>query len=188
MRRRNDEGADFSELYRKTSPDVLAFLLRRCPTAEDAADGLAETFLVAWEKRDQIPADGEARPWLFAVARNVMRRGHERRGRAASAARALASELETSAAAAREPTLSVPDPVLVAIATLPAIDQEIITMIAWDGLTPREVASVLGISPNAVRVRAHRARARIKAALTSGDTDLYCPPPEPLTAQTSKSA
>jgi RNA polymerase sigma-70 factor (ECF subfamily) len=72
--RQGADSPDFSALYDQTNADLLAFLLRRCPTPEDAADCLAETYLVAWSKRDRIPGGIDARPWLFGVARNVTRR------------------------------------------------------------------------------------------------------------------
>jgi RNA polymerase sigma-70 factor, ECF subfamily len=172
--RRNDRGAEtFSELYRRTHVDVLAFLLRRCSSAEDAADCLAETYLLAWKKRDLMPTGAETRPWLFGVARNVMRRGNELSDRTAAAASALAGELQRNGAVCSEPDLAEPDPVIAAIRDLPELEQEIITMLIWDGLPPREVAAVLGLTPNVVRVRAHRARAKLKAALGDdrpGDT------------------
>jgi RNA polymerase sigma-70 factor (ECF subfamily) len=38
-------------------------------------------------------------------------------------------------------------------------------MTAWEGLTPRQIATVMGTSANVVRVRLHRARARLKQQL-----------------------
>lgn len=76
------DDARIGGLYEATSRDLLAFLLRRCATVEDAADCLAETYRIAWEKHARIPAGDEARPWLFGVARNVARRartGEEQR-------------------------------------------------------------------------------------------------------------
>lgn len=165
-----DDDAGFSALYDATQVDLLAFLLRRSPTVEDATDWLAETYLIAWEKRERIPAEDRARPWSFGVARNVMRRGHQRRGRAANATKALANGLRSAPAAHPAPTGEDPDPIPAALAALSAIDQEIITMMSWDGLTPREVAIALGISPNVVRVRAHRARARLRSLLEDEET------------------
>ena len=159
-------GETFSELYRRTHVDVLAFLLRRCPSPDDAADCLAETYLVAWRKRDQMPAGAETRPWLFGVARNVMRRDKELHQRTAAAASALAAELERTATVGPAPDLTQPDVVTAALRDLPPLDQEIITLLVWEELTPREVAAVVGLSPNLVRVRAHRARAKLRAALT----------------------
>ncbi|HLY48107.1 MAG TPA: RNA polymerase sigma factor [Solirubrobacteraceae bacterium] len=158
---------DFSALFRATSRDILAFLLRRCPIAEDAADCLAETYLVAWEKRRQMPNEPDTRPWLFGVARNVMRRGREREHRATEATRDLAREVLASGAVAPAPAIADTDPVVTALAELPELDREIVTMICWDGLTPREVGKALHCSANVVRVRAHRARARLRALLAA---------------------
>jgi RNA polymerase sigma factor (sigma-70 family) len=168
--RRNHRGAEtFSELYRRTQVDVLAFLLRRCSSAEDAADCLAETYLLAWKKRDQMPSGAETRPWLFGVARNVIRRGNELRDRTTAAASALAAEVERSGTVCPAPDIAEPDPVMAAIDQLSELDREIITMLIWDDLAPREVAAVLGLTPNVVRVRAHRARAKLKATLAGQD-------------------
>jgi RNA polymerase sigma factor (sigma-70 family) len=166
------DAASFAALYTETNADVLAFLLRRCPTPEDAADCLAETYLVAWEKRNQVPAGVEARPWLFGVARNVMRRGHERHRRLAAAAQSLAEELQSAASARPARAPDEPESITAALSELSAVDQEIITMISWDGLTPRQIGQVLGISPNVVRVRAHRARVRLRSLLSTNDAEL----------------
>jgi RNA polymerase sigma factor (sigma-70 family) len=52
-----------------------------------------------------------------------------------------------------------------ALATLSAIDYEIVTLTAWEGFAPREIAAVLGLSPNVVRIRLHRARSHLRAHL-----------------------
>ncbi|MGA8719720.1 MAG: sigma-70 family RNA polymerase sigma factor [Solirubrobacteraceae bacterium] len=170
----SDAAADaekFAAMYTETNADVLAFLLRRCATPEDAADCLPETYLVAWEKRNRVPAGAEARLWLLGVARNVMRRGHERHRRLAVAAQSLAEELQSAPSA--RPALAPDESELVtsALSELSAVDQEIITMISWDGLTPRQIGQILGISPNVVRVRAHRARARLRSLLSTDDPE-----------------
>jgi RNA polymerase sigma-70 factor (ECF subfamily) len=181
MRRSRPDGETFSELYDRTHVDLLAFLLRRSASPEDAADCLAETYLVAWRKRDQMPTGAETRPWLFGVARNVMRRGSELHGRTVAAASALAAELQSSGAVCPAPDLPEPDPVTTAIGELPELEREIITMLIWDELAPREVAAILGLSPNVVRVRAHRARTKLKAALTG--TEERGEPEPPLTLE-----
>lgn len=56
---------------------------------------------------------------------------------------------------------------LAALATLAERDREILTLTAWEGLTPKEVAAVVGIPANVVRVRLHRARARLAGRLAS---------------------
>ena len=55
-----------------------------------------------------------------------------------------------------------------ALAALSERDREIVTLTAWEGLTPKQIAVVTGTSANVVRVRLHRARARLKRELDSG--------------------
>ncbi len=156
----------FTQLYHETARDILAYLLRRCATAEDAADALAETYATAWVKRDRIPHGTQARPWLFGVARNVMHRSHDQHTRANATARQLAAAL-TTALPAIDTGLETSGPVHEALTRLSAIDQEIVTLVAWDGLSPADVAEILQMSTNLVRVRLHRARAKLRGILSS---------------------
>jgi RNA polymerase sigma factor (sigma-70 family) len=155
----NDER--FTRLYEDTSRDLLAFLLRRCATAEDAADCLAESYRIAWETRSRIPAGQEARPWLFGVARNIARQTHKGETRRAATTTALATAAEHWYTPSGPEDSALAD----ALSELSPVDQEIITMIAADELPPREVAAILGLSPNAVRIRAHRAREKLRVLL-----------------------
>jgi RNA polymerase sigma factor (sigma-70 family) len=161
-----EPASGFSALYDATAADLLAFLLRRTQTPEDAADCLAETFLVAWDKRDKLPTQLEqARPWLFGVARNVLRRDWKRDGRANIARAELSRELQGA-----QRQIPEDDPVTASLQKLAPIDREIIEMLVWDQLAPREVAAILGLSPNVVRIRAHRARLKLRERLSAEST------------------
>ncbi|WHP17872.1 RNA polymerase sigma factor [Cellulomonas sp. ES6] len=72
----------FAALFERTHRPLLAYALRRVSDPADAADVVAETFLVAWRRLDDVPAGEAARPWLFGVARRVLAnhyRGERRR-------------------------------------------------------------------------------------------------------------
>jgi RNA polymerase sigma-70 factor, ECF subfamily len=155
----------FDELFREHRTAVLGFLVRRVHQPADAADLLADVFVVAWRRLDTVPDGERARLWLYGVAHNVLsnhRRGMRRR-------EALAGEL---AAYLGRPGVvptdeSMPDAVEVraAIAALPSDDQTIVTLNAWEGLSSAEIARVVGMNPSTVRVRLHRARARLRERL-----------------------
>jgi RNA polymerase sigma factor (sigma-70 family) len=114
-----------------------------------------------WRKRDEVPSDrGQERAWVFGVARNVLRRVHERDQRRSAAIDALAAELRDTRTATPSD-----DPGTAALALLSPVDREIIEMLAWDQLSPREVAKILELSPNVVRIRAHRARLKLREHL-----------------------
>jgi RNA polymerase sigma-70 factor (ECF subfamily) len=57
----------------------------------------------------------------------------------------------------------------------PEGDREILMLTAWEGLTPREIAAVMGISANVVRVRLHRARRRVEQRLRGNSTTSAAP-------------
>ena len=158
----DDERARFEAFYTANVRDVLGYALRRVSLPEDAGDVVAETFLVAWRRWHEVPA-GDARPWLFGVARKVLAnqsRSHRRRGR-------LGARLGQALAAAErlpDPAVEVAerDRIRGCLAALPDADRELLTLIAWEGLTPAEAAVVLGLAPGALRMRLSRARRRFR--------------------------
>jgi RNA polymerase sigma factor (sigma-70 family) len=161
----DDRRDRFEQVYRQYHGAVLGYALRRADTPEDAADIIAETFLIAWRRLDDVPAGEAARPWLYGVARRVLanhRRGEHRRE---ALGERLRSELAASGAATMPPRTQSIDR---ALAALPERDREILTLAGWEGLDPRQIAVALGCSRNAARIRLHRARRRFAAALAAG--------------------
>lgn len=160
------EGAEvcFERLYVAHGRAVLAYAIRRSADAQDAADVVAETFLVAWRRLDEVPPGGEARLWLYGVARRVLanqQRSERRRERLTERlGRELPRALESSPAPG-----SGTAAVRAALAELELDDQEVLRLSGWEELSPREIAIVLGISQVAARSRLHRARKRLRAAL-----------------------
>jgi RNA polymerase sigma factor (sigma-70 family) len=163
-----DEGrAAFEQLFRETRIDLLAYILRRSLSPDDAADVLAETYLIAWRKLDAIPAGERARLWLFGVARNLLLKGASRRRSRYALVERLAAELRS----AHPPQAPDEDEraaaLSAALRALPERQREVVMLTAWEGLTPRQIAVVTGTPVNIVRVRLHRARARLKRELTT---------------------
>jgi RNA polymerase sigma factor (sigma-70 family) len=147
-------------MYRKHEPKVLAYALRRAP-AELAKDAVAETFLAAWRRFDQLSED--PLPWLIAAARKALanqRRSSSRQLRLAGRLAelplqraGLADQLDHGAA------------VRAALERLRPEDREVLRLIGWDGLTPSQAAASLGCSAATFRVRLHRARRRFGRVL-----------------------
>jgi RNA polymerase sigma factor (sigma-70 family) len=160
----NDQ--QFEKLYRGHRDAILAYLLRRVTNAEDAADLLTEVFVVAVRRGDDVPRDDATRLWLYGVARRLLanhRRGLRRHDEAVAR---LADELRTMAAAVPAPAAEL-IVLRQQLATLSADDRELLTLTAWDGLTPMEAAAVLGLTPTTARARLFRARRRLQARLAS---------------------
>src|SRR4051812_43275475 len=91
MRRRaDDDRASFEALYDAHGEAVLRYARRRTTDPASADDVVAETFVVAWRKLEQVPED--PRGWLFAVARRVLANQRRSELRRDALAQRLASE------------------------------------------------------------------------------------------------
>jgi RNA polymerase sigma factor (sigma-70 family) len=151
----------FEELYAACHDPLLGYALRRTADGQDAADVLAQTFLTAWRRLDDVPDGESARLWLYGVARHVLanhRRGERRRS-------ALGDRLRGELAGA-VPAIEPSDgTVSAAFRGLGERDRELLSLVAWEGLDAARIAVVLGCSRNAARIRLHRARRRFAAEL-----------------------
>lgn len=144
---------------------VMRYARRRTGELADAEEAAAQTFVVAWRRAGDLPAPDEQLPWLYGVARRVLL--NQRRG---AMRRAKLHERMRRASRGPNPQPSALPQVLEAIAHLSDVDQENLRLVAWEGLAHAEIATVLGISPNAVAIRIHRARARLDHHLSATDS------------------
>lgn len=146
---------EFADLYSATVRDVLAYVRRR--TTRDVDDLVAETYVVAWRRRSDLPAIDLRRAWLFGVARNLLHADRRRQRREGD----LVEELADDPARAAQPSPAAGpggQVVRAALGRLTPKEREVLLLTSWDCLTPAEVAVVLGVRPSTARVRLHRAR------------------------------
>jgi RNA polymerase sigma-70 factor (ECF subfamily) len=163
------DAADFEQLYADNWRQVLAYAVRRV-SDRDATDVVAEVFTIAWRRHGDVPEGPEATLWLYGVARRVVanqQRGELSRTRLGEALRVAVEQ------ASRDPAQEVLEhehaaAVLAAVRDLPERQRELLTLTAWDGLTPAQAAKVMRLSPAAARVLLHRARKRLSVALGTG--------------------
>ena len=138
--------------------------------SSDAHDVAAETFTIAWRRWDDITDPPFA--WLLGVARHVVSNHVRtlRRGRRLDDRVRLLTAVTGHSAAhvdffARQEAVRQ-------LAALGEKEREALLLTAWDGLSTEEAATLLGISPAAVRKRISRARAAIDVAeATTADTN-----------------
>jgi RNA polymerase sigma-70 factor (ECF subfamily) len=161
----------FDELFASYSSDIVAYCSWRAASASDAQDAVAEVFLTAWRRLEQLPTGDAARIWLYATARRVI--ANQRRSNRRRAALQERLALEASSAP-REHTSDDHEQTLVrqALYALRPRDREILLLAEWEGLSPAQIAAVLGCLTVTARGRLHRARRRFRAAfetLLAGD-------------------
>jgi RNA polymerase sigma-70 factor (ECF subfamily) len=154
-----DAARRFEALFRANYPSILAYALRRTDP-EAADDVVAETFVVAWRRLADVPAD--ELPWLYGVARKTI--ANQRRGKRRRSALMERLAREAPAAAWPEDTadrVAEREGVAAAMARLSERDREVLRLVAWEGLETARAARAAGCSPAAFSVRLHRARRRL---------------------------
>lgn len=158
----NTEQTEFERLVGAHRGQVRAYCARRLPVSA-VDDAVAEVFAVAWAKRSDLPTAGATLPWLYGVALRVVQHEWRRAGRHAGlVARATeAADLRALGADEESAIYEQRRLVLAAAARLSQDDQEILRLTLWEELTPTEAGVVLGISTDAAKQRAHRARRRL---------------------------
>jgi RNA polymerase sigma factor (sigma-70 family) len=173
----------FEDLFRHHVQAVFRYALARTDH-ETARDVVSETFLVAWRRLADVPR--EPRAWLLGVARRVLqtqlRGGYRRRALCEKAAfqplRGGGLDLDPAKRTVEKFAVRA------ALGRLSARDQELLSLVAWDGLNNLEAAKVLRLSPQGFRVRLHRARKRFADALEAEGFEWPSAPDVPDVTQT----
>ncbi|MGS2618430.1 RNA polymerase sigma factor [Micromonospora sp. LZ34] len=160
-----DAKARFTELYAAHHAQVYAYAVGRAGR-QLADDVVSETFLVAWRRLSEVPA--APLPWLLGVARNVVRERYRAELRQSSVAAELRAWVDEADADVAD-RVAERAAVLAALARLGESDRELLTLVAWQGLSNPAAARVVGCSVATFFVRLHRARKRLNQAMTGAD-------------------
>jgi RNA polymerase sigma-70 factor, ECF subfamily len=158
-----DREERFNRLVRDHGDAVHRYLRRRYRGGDgtDVEDLLADVMTIAWRRLDEVPADAEA-PWLFGVAKRRLsnaRTRQTRRDRIAAPLRPKAPSPPAEDVALADLSLRE------ALARLPEKEREALTLTAWEGLSPEELAVALGVSLNAAAIRLSKAKTKLLAYL-----------------------
>src|SRR5688500_14901753 len=160
----------FESWYHEHRASVYRYIRFRVATREAAEDVTSEVFMKALRSFERYDASLAApRTWLLRIARNAVTdhlRALKRRGslhvtldRVPDLVADIPSQEERVLRQERIQAL------LNGNQTLRAADQEMLALRYGAGLDNAEIAESLGISPNAVAVRLHRALKRLKQAV-----------------------
>ena len=165
-------------LWDEHAQRIFRYCFRRTADRELAEDLTSIVFLEAWRRRREVQLTSEAeRPWLYGIAANVLRNQwrSQRRYRAALA-RLPRPRDEADVAQAAVDRLDDQErmaQLLARLESLPRIELEVLSLCAWEDLSPKEAAAALGLSGATVRTRLHRARKRLRAP---NEADRGAPP------------
>lgn len=165
----------FGELFERYSGWLYNYCARRVGR-QLAEDLVAETFLVAFSRRDRYDvAAPSARPWLFGILTNLLRNHHRAevrwlRALARTGVDPLGGALQVNEAfadraSARVDALAATRELAEVLAAMPHEQRDVLLLHVWAGMDYPELAAVLGLAPGTVRSRLHRAKARLRQAL-----------------------
>jgi RNA polymerase sigma-70 factor, ECF subfamily len=171
----------FDALFREHVAGIGSYCRWRSHSIADAEDAVAEVFLIAWRRLDDVPTGLEARLWLYGTARRVLAnqaRASRRRGKLTEKLSVEPAPVETDDALACR--------VHEALSALAVGDREILLLAEWEGLAPVEIAAVVHRPPVTVRVRLHRARARFRAAFKVPPAEVAEVPRAPVAQRLSR--
>jgi len=155
-------------VYQQNIAAVSGFFARRCTEPQTVADLTSETFVEAISSFPSFDARrGSPRAWLIGIARVVYARYYAGVANGREAVDRLASQVtlendEIEDLAARIDAQRSGRELLLRAGRLPELERTAIELVDLVGLTPKEAARTLHISPGSLRVRLFRARARLR--------------------------
>jgi RNA polymerase sigma-70 factor, ECF subfamily len=162
--RGNPEAVD--ELVRRISPAVFRYLSAGQANRSDAEDLLQDCWLRIHRARHTYRAPEPVLPWIFAIARHTRLDGFRRRQRRQSREMLVASPPEI---VSPEPSVSpvASDELYRLLEALPDSQREVILMLKVSGMTLAEVARATSSTIGAIKQKAHRGYAKLRALLES---------------------
>lgn len=156
----------FGVLFERHSKAIYTYCFRRVGDWAAAEDLLALVFLEAWRKRNTEVPDGKLLPWLYGIARNVVRNRRRSERRFAAALQRLPRPQPdpdfSDAAAERVDDELRMKHALAVLHELPRREQEVFVLCVWMELSYEDAAFALNIPIGTVRSRLFRAQARIR--------------------------
>lgn len=180
---RGERGA-LDDLIRATYTDVYALCRRMLADPHEAADATQEVFVRVMRSVVGFRGDATFGTWLHRVTVNVCLTALRKRAQARATGMIAGSvafaapgedadELPDGAASPSD-VVETTDLVArseAALATLPEDARAVVVLRDLEGLSTKEVADLLGVSESVVKVRLHRAHARLRVLLTAGDRE-----------------
>jgi RNA polymerase sigma-70 factor (ECF subfamily) len=153
---------EFNDLFRSYLSETSRFIARRTK-AEDVEDLAADLFALAWQKRDSIP-EGLELPWLYKSARYLIaNHNRKQQGRTLILATLQEPQSAPSAESIALADLELAD----AWKALSTKEKEILSLWAFEGLEPKQLAVALEKSENACAIALSRAKSKLTQLLNS---------------------
>ena len=147
---------ELEDVFRAFQRQVFAYFLRVVGNRADAEELTQETFVRACSAAIRFRGDSSVKTWIFGIARRVLFEA----SRAGLFERPPEVEDRPAVSADHDERIDLER----AFARLGVSDREALMLVDVLGFEPSEAAVTVGIKPEAMRVRLHRARGRLQEA------------------------
>ncbi len=159
----------FVEVVGRHEVAVHGFLARR-GGRQVADDLLSEVWVRAFGSRAAYDSGyPSARPWLYGIARNVLR-AHWRAARGSGPLGSAGEVDPWNDVIDRLDSAGAAGVLARAVAALPQDERDVLLLVAWEQLAPSEAAVALGVPPGTARSRLHRARVALRSVRAATPT------------------
>ncbi|MEM9072112.1 MAG: RNA polymerase sigma factor [Myxococcota bacterium] len=159
-----DEGA-FRDLFNRYAPIIFGMTKRHLKDDDLARELTQQTFFRLHGARNDFRLDSRLRPWLLTIAMNLVREHWRRKKRRKHVDVDVESREAPPVERSRLELQERKELLHAALDTLPASQREVVELHWFQDRPYREIAEIVGSSEGAVRVRAHRAYAKLKQIL-----------------------
>jgi RNA polymerase sigma factor (sigma-70 family) len=154
----------FRLLYERYAPRLTGMFRRGVNTPADVADLVQQTFFQFHRARKDFREGSHVRPWIFSIALNLKRRHFRDRARRKMDSLDLEPQIDATASAEAR-IVEDKDLLQSALTKLREGQREVIELHWFEGLSFAEIATRVGASLSAVKVRAHRGYGRLREIL-----------------------
>ena len=168
---RRQEEVAFTLIYERHKAQIYNYLYRLSGSRELADDLTHDTFLSAYESLPKLRDDSNIAPWLYRIASNRFR-DHLRRKKVISWLPWGDGYKQEATLASRGNEESLPerDAVEAVLKTMKPEYAICLVLRLAEGFSSDETAQILGVSPEAVRMRLSRARQMFKDAYSAAES------------------
>jgi len=162
----------FAEVYDLLAPKLFGFFLRQTRDQARAEDLVQQTLLQMHAARLSFARESDVLPWAFAIGRRLL---VDSRRRTKKEVLFDTAEDDAAALEMRVERFSVPDDLAMTkelavlaeeeLERMPEAHRDAYVLVRREGLTVAEAAEVLGTTPTAIKLRAHRAYEALRLVL-----------------------
>ncbi|MEZ6038412.1 MAG: sigma-70 family RNA polymerase sigma factor [Planctomycetota bacterium] len=164
--RQSGDAAALAAVFDAVAPELLLVAAHVAPTGVEPEDLLQATFVDAIEHADRWDAQRRLMPWLIGVLVQHARAERRRAARRVDEARLLERDVDDPAVLVETADLS--ERVAAAVASMPVLYRQVLTLRLVHALTPTQIAAALGCPVATVKTRLQRGMELLRGALPAG--------------------